>query len=144
MKKLYLFILIGAFLFPLTGQAFAASQPATTSVIDSKKAVTAALQDIFTQLTALSTKTQTTINQLNATGVATDNAQTAIIDANTTLAKAKIDIDAFSTINTSNKNPSLTLSTLKYTAITAENTLSAAKSHIIDSLTNLKASLPSL
>jgi stress-induced morphogen len=170
MKRIFTLILIGAFLFPLAGPVSAASQPATTSTVtgstqstsvdpvdinnptlqgktlaDKKKAVSAALQDIFNQITSLSTQTQTTINQLNATGVTTDEAQKDLIAANSTLAKAKIDINAFGGINVSStKNPTLTLNTLKYTAITAETTLNAAKAHIIDSLTSLKASLPSI
>jgi len=164
MKKVLSFILITAFLFPSMGQA--ASAPATTqstgvqtSAVDpldinnpilqgkslaaKKKVVQTGLNDIFNRLTDLAAQTQIAINQLNTSGTATDEAQKAIIAANASLAKAKIDIDAFSGITVSaTKSGPLTLSTLKYTANTAENTLNEAKKHLIESLNSLKASLP--
>ena len=148
MKKVLPFILIGGLLFPVTGQAFAAqNQTASvqTPVVDpldlnnpalqgqtlvgKKKIVEAGLRDILSRLNALSAQTQNTINQLNATGITTDQAQTALIAANTTLGKAKTDIDAFANISVTAKSGALTLSTLKYTANTAENTLGDAKKH---------------
>jgi hypothetical protein len=158
MKKILSFILIASLAFPAAGFAATAAQTAQTPAVNTidvtspelqgqslsakKKIVEAALRDMNTRLNKLSAQTQLTINQLTANGINTDNSQASLLNANKSLAKAKLDIDAFAGITVSStKSQSVTLSTLKYTANTAENTLQEAKTRIIESLNSLKASL---
>ncbi len=142
--------------------AHAASAPATTSPaqettdlnspslagksLASKKAeVQTALDDIFSRLTGLSSQTQLAINQLNVSGVDTSAAQTDLITANASLNKAKLDIAAFSALTISPKlSNSANLDILKTSANTAEASLDDTKSHLIDTLNDLKAVVPDI
>ncbi|MEO5646350.1 MAG: hypothetical protein ABIO57_01100 [Candidatus Paceibacterota bacterium] len=167
MKKAYILILLTAFAFPSVGNAAISSTSlqATTAVkasviettdinspllqgksLGAKKiAVQAALTDIYSQLTSLSMQTQIAINQLNANGIITTDAQIALIGANNSLIKSKNDITAFSTITVSSTRfSSFTLDIMKSTTNTAEISLHEAKTHLLDSLAALKASLPAL
>ncbi len=169
MKKAYILLLIATFALPAVGYAASDSVIATvstktavqTAVVETtdinspllrgktlsgkKTAVLTALSDIYSQLIDLSTQTQSAVNQLNANGVVTDDAQTALISANTSLSKAKIDIAAFGDISVGNTRfSSFTLDSMKNSAATAENSLHDAKNHLLDTLALLKASLPTL
>jgi hypothetical protein len=137
MKRYLPFILIIAFLFPVLGQA-ASIGPVVQPAVSEDTATTSSTNipankgffDIYTRLSNLSAQTQLAINQLNATGIATDASQAALLTANMSLAKVKIDI-------TSDDTP-------KTSADKTEFDLSDAKAHLLDSLTALKASLPTL
>jgi hypothetical protein len=159
MKKLLSLILIAIFAFPVFGHAAASPVPAPVVTTDitspalqgktlaaKKKEVEGALRDIYRQLSDLSDQTQTAIDQLNANSIVTTDAQADLTLANASLAKAKSDITTFGTIGTpSGKAASIfALDMMKYTATTAETTLREAKTHLIDTLTSLKASLPDL
>jgi hypothetical protein len=143
MNRVFSFILIPALLFPLFGQAFAAAAPATPSVQASvitiqpdQKTIIAALKDIYTRLNSLSSQTQVAINQLNGNGVVTDQAQADLISANTVLAKAKVAIDKLT--------PQTGPDTFKAGVIAAEASLKEGRTDILTSLSDLKATLPSL
>ncbi|MES2224667.1 MAG: hypothetical protein V4478_01630 [Patescibacteria group bacterium] len=150
MKKILFFILIALFAFPLG--SFAAQTPAVAAIdvtplpgqtlAAKQKTVEAGLRDMIARLTKLSAKTQLTINQLAANDIDTSASQASLALANKSLARAKLDVDAFAGITVSGtKSPALTLSTLKYTANTAESTIQEAKARILESLAALKASL---
>lgn len=110
-----------------------------------KNAVQASLQDILTQLTTISNRTQVAVNQLTLNGLDTTKAQTDLLYTNASLTKAKIDIEAFSNVTISPKaSPSATLDILKNSANTAENSLADTKKHLIDTLADLKDILPGL
>jgi hypothetical protein len=166
MKKVFILILIALFAFPVLGYAATAPSSSKNSSIDAsstvvttditspslqgktlaakKKTVEGALRDIYIQLNTLSDQTQTAINQLNASGIVTTDAQTNILAANTSLTKAKSDIATFATIGTPSSKAAgaFALDMMKYTAATTETTLREAKKHLLDSLTSLKAALP--
>jgi hypothetical protein len=125
MKSYLPFILIMSFLFPVLGHAATVPQPAiiTPAPIN---IVNKGFLDSYTRLVSLAGQTQLALNQLTAAGLVTDSAQTALTAANTSLAKAKIDNAAKSIVNK------------------AQIDLAEAKAHLIDSLTALKAALPTL
>jgi hypothetical protein len=140
MNKIFSYILIAVLLFPVFGQAFAATAPITTTGTPAPqvtpldpKAVVAALKDIYTRLNSLSSQTQLAINQLNGSGVITDQAQTDLIGANTILAKAKIAIDKL--------NPQSSADTFKTSVAITENYLKDGRTTILTSLSDLKAAL---
>lgn len=160
MKKVSILILIAIFLFPAYGMAATAPAKQTPQVdpidinspllqdktLTAKKAVVlAALNDIYSQLTKLSAQTQEATAQLSDNGIATIEAQKALTASNASLAKAKNDITAFNAITVSNTRfSSFTLDMMKFSANTAENSLSDARQHLLDSLTALKASVANL
>jgi hypothetical protein len=160
MKKVSILILIMVFLFPLYGHAAtgAATQTPQNDGIDittplsqgktlavKKVAVQAALNDIYDQLTALASQTQTAATQLNSNGIATDDSQAAILAATVSLARAKADIATFTAISVpENRYSSFTFDLMKSTGTAAENNLREAKSHLLDSLTALKASVANI
>jgi hypothetical protein len=165
MKRLLPYILISAFLFPAFGHASAApiTQPKVadvttqtpsvqpispdSTILDTdsldgkplsvqKTVLAGALTDILNRLSGLSSQTQLTINQINASGLTTDQAQTDIINANFSLAKAKTDIDKIAS------QP--TLDDMNYGIKLAEDELHTGRVGILQSLIDLQASLPGL
>jgi hypothetical protein len=164
MKRFLPFILISALLFPAfshaaavlptvkaadAGTQTAAVQPINpdpaylnTTPLDGKPlsvqktTLEAALTDIMTRLNALSTQTQVTINQINASGITTNDAQNSLIAANNSLAKAKIDIEKI--------DDQQTVDDMKYGVKVSEDDLHAARIGILASLASLQAGLPAL
>jgi hypothetical protein len=129
MKRYLPFILILSFLFPVLGHAdsTAPAQNSTPTVAQIDiKLENKTLLGIYTRLNDLSSRTQLAINQLNANGIVTTQAQTSLIATNTSLAKAKIDIAAKSPVNKIEKD------------------LTEAKTNLLGCLTALKAALPTL
>jgi hypothetical protein len=101
-----------------------------------KTVLKAALTDILNRFTTLSAQTQQTINQINASGLTTDQPQDQLIAANASLAKAKLDIDKLSTQST--------IDDLKYSVKVAEDELHTSRVDLLQSLASLQATLPTL
>jgi hypothetical protein len=115
------------------------------SLLAKKTAVQNGLDDISQQLTDLSSQTQLAISQLTLNNLDTTEAQTDLMYANASLAEAKTDITIFDTITISPKlSPVTNLANLKDAADTAQNSLTDAKKHLVDSLTDLQEILPNV
>ncbi|HTH93126.1 MAG TPA: hypothetical protein VL576_01415 [Candidatus Paceibacterota bacterium] len=144
MKKVFPYILIVVLILPLFGTVSAAStagasasaqvSSVTSTAPTDPKALLAALKDIYARLSGLSDQTQLTITQLGATGTNVTQATLDIVSANAALARAQTAITKLNPASDS----------FKYSVTTTEGFLKDARNGIVTTLSDLKASLPSI
>lgn len=129
---------------PSTPQATISSGLDTTTetVSERKIRVDAELRDLLTRLGTAYARIQTTLTQVRDKNISLEITQTELTLAGAALQTAKADIDAFSKIAlTEGAQSASTTLALRTSAQKSEDSLKAARTHLIASITALKAAL---
>ncbi len=127
---------------PSTSQATISSGLDTETVSERKIRVDAELRDLLTRLGTAYARIQTTLTQVRDKNISLEITQTELTLAGVALQTAKADIDAFSKIAlTEGTQSASTTLALRTSAQKSEDSLKAARTHLIASITALKTAL---
>ncbi len=99
------------------------------------------LRAIQAQFALFATRTQSTIDRLRAKNIDTTKAQAELALTNTALGLSQTNLDLFAKIVVTDDTPETDTAELKLTLTKIEESLKEARAHLINSLTELKASV---
>ena len=117
------------------------ADPVVETLTTRKQKAEIGLRAIQTQFSSFTTRTQVAIDRLNAKKIDTVTAQTELTLATASLATAKTELDAFEKVVITDDADEKTTDELKTSLKKIEDSLKETRTHLIASLTALKASV---